>query len=143
MVRKLLPVSLFALGLMALNLGSAATADDKKDDLPDISTIMKKAHAKSSGYLARIGASAKAGKWEDAQKYAKDLIHAADALGRNKPPIGTPESWAALTKKYATNAKALADATEKKDPEAAKAALGKLSMSCGECHGPHKPKKKK
>src|SRR5205085_2650054 len=90
MVRKLFRASLFAaLGLAVVTLSGrvAVSADDKKDkdDLPNISEIMKKAHAKTDGYLAKLGGAAKDGKWEDAQRYAKDLGLAADALAKNKP----------------------------------------------------------
>ena len=47
-----------ALGMVALlvSVGAAATAapKDKKDELPSISDIMKRAHTKTDGYLDKI-----------------------------------------------------------------------------------------
>jgi cytochrome c556 len=128
-------------GLVALTAGTGVTAAQKDDkDLPDISAIMKKAHAKTDGYLARIGGAAKDGKWDDAQKYAKDLVLAGEALGKNTPPKGAKASWEKLTSAYVTNAKAVADATEKKDAKATQTALGAITKSCGGCHSVHKGK---
>lgn len=137
-----------ALGVFALALayGSAASAGQKKDKdkkeekLPDISEIMKIAHAKTDGYLAKITGEAKGEKWEDAQKDAKNLVLAGENLGKNKPPKGDAKNWEKLTKKYVENAKAVADAADKKDAKGVTAAIGMIQKSCGECHGAHKPK---
>ena len=128
-----------ALGMLALVLayGGAAAEDKKKDDkLPDIEEIMKKGHAKSDGYIDKIKAASKAGKWEDAQKYAKDLAILGDALGKNKPPKGDAKSWETLSKKYAANTKAALKATEDKDAKAVTKALS--GINCKECHTKHK-----
>src|SRR5438270_9184881 len=46
-------------GLAVWSAGTGATAAQKGDkDLPDIGTIMKKAHAKTDGYLAKINGAA-------------------------------------------------------------------------------------
>jgi cytochrome c556 len=128
-------VSAFGLFAVALSVGPATSADEK---LPDISTIMKKAHAKTDGYLAKVTAAAKEGKWDTAQATAKDLSIAAVALSKNKPGKGDEKSWEALTKKYNENAKAIADAAEKKDVKGVQAGVGAIQKSCGECHKAHK-----
>ena len=147
MVQKLLRATMFAaLGLIAVlvSVGAAATAaqkdKDKKDDVPSISDLMKKAHAKTDGYLDKIKGAAKGDKWEDAQKLSKDLSLAADALAKNSPKKGEKESWEKLTKKYSDNAQAVVDATDKKDAKATDKALGGITGSCGECHKAHKGK---
>jgi cytochrome c556 len=148
MVRKLIRVSLgAALGILALlvTVGALATAaqkdKEKKYDLPSISDIMKKAHTKTDGYLDKIAGAAKGGKWDDAQKTAKDLGILADALVKNKPKMGDEKSWEKLTRQYIDNTKAVAEATDKKDTKGVNAALGSIRMSCGECHTTHRPKK--
>src|SRR5439155_26089728 len=117
-----------------LSYGAAASADDKKDkdDLPDIPTIMKRAHAKTDGYLALIKSSAAAGKWEDASKDAKSLVLAGDALGKNKPPKGDAKSWETLTKKYSENTMAVQKAVEAKDAKGVDSSVGPIQKSCGE-----------
>lgn len=143
MLRKLLKVTLAAsLGVMAvvLSYGGATGADEKKKDekLPDISEIMKKGHAKTDGYIAKIRESAKDEKWEDANKYAKSLALLGEALGKNKPPKGEADSWEKLSKKYAENTKLVLKGTEDKDAKAVNKGLG--GINCGECHKLHKPK---
>lgn len=142
MLRKCIRASLFAaFGMMAVLLAygsvGATPADEKKDEkLPDISEIMKKGHDKTEGYIAKVRESAKDGKWEDAQKYAKTLAFFGESLGKNKAPKGDEKSWKALTEKYATNTKAAFKATEDKDAKAVNKALG--GINCGECHKLHK-----
>ena len=137
----------FGMVAVVVSFGAAATAaqkdKDKKEELPSISDIMKKAHTKTDGYLDKIAAAAKDGKWDEAQKTAKDLGLLADALGKNKPKMGDEKSWEKLCKKYADNTKAIADAADKKDAKEVNAALGTTRMSCGECHTAHRPMKKK
>lgn len=141
-MQKLIRASLFAaLGTMAVlfaygSVGAAPAADDK---LPDISEIMKKGHAKTNGYVDKIKGAAKSGKWEDAQKYAKDLSILGEALGQNKALKGDEKSWKAQTAKYADNTKKLLKATEDKDAKAVNASVGALGNSCGGCHKAHRP----
>jgi cytochrome c556 len=147
MVRKFIRAGLFAaLGMFAVALayGSAATAgqkdkDKKQEKLPDISEIMKIAHAKTDGYLDKITAEAKGAKWEDAQKDAKNLALAGENLGKNKAPKGDEKNWEKLTKKYAESAKMVVEGADKKDAKAVTAAIGAIRKSCGECHKVHKP----
>jgi hypothetical protein len=139
MLRKFLKMTLAAsLGLMAVVLAGAISADDKKDDkLPDIPEIMKKGHEKTDGYIAKINGAAKNGDWAEANKYAKSLAILGEALGKNKPPKGTPESWEKLTKKYAENTKLVLKGTEDKDTKSVNKGLG--GINCRECHSQHKP----
>ena len=139
MLRKMLKVTLAGfLGLMTVTLTySANAADDKKDDkLPDIAEIMKKGHAKSDGYIAKIKGAVKAKKWDDAQMYAKDFAILGEALGKNKPPKGADASWKKLTDKYAANTKLVLKGTEDKNAAAVNKGLG--GINCAECHKAHK-----
>ena len=144
MVSKCIRASLFAaLGVfaVALSYGSAATPghQDKQDEkVPDISEIMLKGHKGTDAYINRIKTAAKAGKWEDAEKYAKTLAFFGDNLGKNKPPKGSAESWAKLTKKYQENTKAVYKATEDKNAKEVNKSLGAITSSCGQCHKAHK-----
>ena len=141
MVRKFTKMTLAAslLGLAALLSASGgngvAAADDK---LPDISEIMKKGHAKTDGYIAKIRTAAKEGKWDEAQKYAKDFAILGDALGKNKPPKGTEASWKALSKKYEENTKLVLKGAEDKDAKTVNKGLA--GINCMECHSKHKGK---
>ncbi len=140
-MQKLIRASLFAaLGTMAVlfaygSVGAAPAADDK---LPDIAEIMKKGHAKTDGYLTKIKGAVKDGKWEDAQKYAKDLNILGEALGKNKPPKGDEKSWKTMSAKYAENTGKVLKGAEAKDAKATNAGLGAIGGSCGGCHKAHK-----
>jgi hypothetical protein len=136
MLRKFLKMTLAgAMGLLAVvvSVGGAISADDK---LPDIPEIMKKGHAKTDGYIAKIRGAAKNGDWDDANKYAKSLAMLGEALSKNKPPKGEAESWEKLTKKYVGNTKLVLKGTEDKDVKAVNKGLG--GINCGECHKQHK-----
>lgn len=132
---------LAAFGVAAVAVaGGGLTADDKKDEkLPDISEIMKKAHGKTDGYLGKISKAAKGGKWEDAQKSAKDLVLIAGALAKNEPPKGEAKSWEKLTKQYIDTSKKIEAAAKKEDAKGVGDGLGMIGKSCGECHKAHKP----
>ncbi|MDB5307647.1 MAG: hypothetical protein JWO38_1849 [Gemmataceae bacterium] len=144
MVRKLTRFSLVAaLGaaVATQSVGPGLSADDKKsDEVPAIKEIMSTGHKGDDALYAKITKSYKDGKWEDAQKAAKTLADNGAALGKNTPKRGEVKSWEALAKKYADNTKAVADATEKKDANATKTALGAIGASCKACHTAHKGK---
>jgi cytochrome c556 len=142
MLRKFLKVTTAAaLGLMAVVLayGGAVGAEGKDDKLPDIAEIMKKGHAKTDGYVAKIKTASKDGNWEDANKYAKSLVILGEALAKNKAPKGEADSWDKLTKKYVDNTKLVLKGTEDKDTKEVGKGLGGIGQSCGECHKAHKP----
>ncbi|MBX9582665.1 MAG: hypothetical protein K2X87_20350 [Gemmataceae bacterium] len=125
--------------------GGGLIADDKKDDkkdekLPDIAEIMKKAHEKTDGYLAKLKAAAKNGKWDDAKKTAKDQVLIAEALAKNEPPKGDKKSWEKLTKQYTENSKKIEAAAKKEDAKGVTDVIAVIvPRSCGECHKAHKP----
>jgi len=134
MLRKLIRVSLAAaLGMIATMF---ATAQDKKDDRPDVKEIMRKGHARGEGYIDLIRAATKAEKWDDAQKYAKLLASGGEVLGKNKVAKGDPESWKSLCEKYATATKTALKGTEDKDSKLVAKGLG--AIACGDCHKLHK-----
>jgi len=141
MVRKFIRASLFAaLGAVAIAVayGSAATAGQKDEKVPDISEIMIKGHKGTDAYLAKIKGTAKAGNWDDAEKYAKTLAFFGENLGKNKPPKGDAKSWEKLTQAYASSTKAVHKGTQDKDVKAVNKGLGAIGMSCGGCHKAHK-----
>lgn len=139
MVRKVIRAGAFAaLGMVAL-LGSYGVATSADDKLPDIAQIMKKGHAKTDGFITKIREAAKAEKWEDAQKFAKDFNTLGEALGKNKAPKGDEKSWKTLTDKYVASTKAVVEGADKKDAKAVNAGLGAIGGSCGGCHKAHKP----
>jgi cytochrome c556 len=86
---------------------------------------------------------AKTPNWEEVQKQTKDWVAMAETLGKQKPPKGTDESWKKQTDKYLGLVKDVDSAAEKKDLDGMKKGLGTIGMSCGGCHGQHKPAKGK
>lgn len=144
MVRKFIRASLFcALGVFAVSLASSApsaTAGQKDDKVPTIKEIMTQGHKGTDAFLAKIKAEAKGAKWDDAVTHAKALSVFGEALGKNKPPKGSEESWKTLSDKYAKDTQAVLTAAEKKDAKGTNAALGAIGASCGGCHKAHKGK---
>jgi cytochrome c556 len=85
---------------------------------------------------------AKEPKWDEIAGQTKEWLKVAEDLGKNKPPMGTNESWKTQTDKYLTNVKAVHGAVEKKDADGTSKALATIGESCGGCHRNHKPAKK-
>jgi cytochrome c556 len=132
-------VSLVVLAAAAWALNGSRAGEEKD---PSIKEIMTKAHKDSNSLLAMIrkGLQSDEADWPDIQKETKELVKLGTALGKNEPPRGSKESWEKLTRAYLANAKALESDAQKKDQEAAKKDLGKLTGSCRSCHGAHKPR---
>ena len=134
-------VAAFVVAVIGLAAGTAATAQDKKDDkAPTVKQIMAMGHKGADALMTKIGKAAKDGKWEVAQKAATGLAENGAKLGRNVTKKGDAKSWETLTAKYAEDTKAVADAAEKKDADATKTALATLGTSCKTCHDAHKGK---
>ena len=138
MNRMFLLTSVLALGVIVSS--NVVGADDKN---PSIKEVMDTVHGEDGkgGIKAKVTMAFKDKAWDDVQSGAKDWVKQADALSKGKPSRGGEASWKKLTTAYEKNAQALADAADKKDTAKTKAALTKLSTSCGSCHGAHKPKK--
>jgi hypothetical protein len=95
------------------------------------------------GLTQKIGAelSADPPPWDDLQSQTKELDQQAAALGPNKPPKGTQESWDKHVKDFAELSAALDAAVQAKDQAKAKdaqAKLGPQSAACMECHRDHR-----
>ncbi len=133
MIRKC-GAMLAGFGVLALCL--AVNAEEKTT--PTIKEVMKAVAAKETGLCGKCAAAAKAEKWEDAQKLAKQLSECAAALPANKCPKGDAESWAKLSKQYAEQGAAISKAAETKDPEKFTVALKAFTGSCKACHDAHK-----
>lgn len=145
MSRKLLHAVLFAVWsaapAAAVLLVAAVVGGDEppaEGKAPDVNALMVKCF-RPGGYRQTVLDAVKAEKWDDAAKLAKEWGELGATLGRAKAAKGEPKSWEALSKKFAENTKAVADAAEKKDAKAVSAALGALGLSCGNCHKLHKP----
>jgi cytochrome c553 len=135
-VKKLSRVVL-GLAVLALVLGPVVAAD------LSIKDVMKKAHAGMESLLAGVEKQVKGNSpdWESVQKSTKELSELGQALAKNDPPQGGKESWEKQCKIYSDQVAALDVAAGKKDLKSTADAAAKIRMSCGACHGPHKPKK--
>lgn len=123
-------------GFAAIALCLAADAADEKK-AASIKDVMKTIAGKE-GLCAKCGGAGKAEKWEDAQKFAKDLAACAANLPKNKCPKGDAASWEKLSKQYAEQAAAVSKAAEAKDAKEFGAALKTFTGSCKACHDAHK-----
>ncbi len=63
---------------------------------------------------------------------------ALDKLGKEKPEKGAQKDWAKLCKEFADLSKDLDAAAKKKDANAVKGVLEKLTASCETCHENHR-----
>jgi hypothetical protein len=117
-----------------------AGAQDNK--APTIKQVMKKLNSGPNSMTATIGKELQDDPpiWDDIKKETQEYVKMADALGKNDPPKGEKDSWSKLSKDYAENAKALDEATQKKDKKAALAAHKKITTSCMACHTEHRKK---
>ena len=115
-----------------------AGAQDNK--APTIKQVMKKLNSGPNSMTATIGKELQDDPpiWDDIKKETQEYVKMADALGKNDPPKGEKDSWSKLSKDYAENAKALDEATQKKDKKAALAAHTKITNACKTCHMEHR-----
>ena len=131
----------FGVGALALILGIAqnAKATLPADEVPAVDEIMKKVCSKK-GAAGKCKTAIEGEKWDDAQKQAKIMADLGGKLGKNDPPKGDKDDWEKLTKKFAKEAKAVADAAEKKDKDAATTAIKAFQnkKNCDGCHSMHK-----
>lgn len=111
-----------------------------QNDTPTIKDIMVKAHKGNTSLVSTIGRQLQMPKpdWDAISDEAKSLAELGVALGKNKPPKGTQESWDLLTKKYNDTTQMLVTATADKDKNKSLMAQRVLAQSCMGCHSRHK-----
>ncbi len=114
--------------------------DEKKDEVPSIKDCM--AFQKKDGLPSQIEKSAKADKWEDAQKAAAELNKLGEALGKNTPTKNADkkEDWEKITKAFAERTGAVEKAAKAKKADEVSDAVKTLldKKTCGACHGTFK-----
>lgn len=127
-----------AAGVAILGLAGLATADEPS---PTIKQAMGKLHKGQTGALNVLKKALGTDKpdWKGVQKTTKLVAELSESITGLEPPQGDKAGYEKLSKAYATNAKALQDASDKEDLAGSKAALGKLNMSCMPCHKAYKP----
>lgn len=108
------------------------------------STIAKVMQALHKGPQAVLGQlKAKLGNespdWSAVEPLAKKYQEEVSKLPGQEPPKGEAASYEQKVKAYLATAKTLTEASTKKDLNAAKEAMGKIGMSCKDCHAAHKP----
>lgn len=114
-----------------------AVGQDKDIDVHEIMHTVG-GTKKEKGICFKCATAGKAMKWDEAQKYAKELAACGVAIGKNKCPKGDPKSWEKLTKRFGENTQAIAKAADAKDAKAFNAAIGTFTKSCKECHSVHR-----
>jgi hypothetical protein len=110
------------LGLVTLGASNAA---DEKPEFKSIKEVMKFAHDKDNGALAK----AKAGTIKEDDK--KKLVAGYVALGTFKPEKGEADSWKKFTDDIGKAAKDYGDG---KDPKAEKLTKALQCMACHKAH---------
>jgi cytochrome c556 len=129
------------LSVMCLLVIAGVVSRGASDDPPaSIDKIMETLHKgkKSASFALKKALNTSSPDWATIQKEAKTYNKFAADLPKNDPPKGDSASFKKLAKAFATNAKAVFDAAEKEDLNAAKTALNKNGTSCKTCHDAHK-----
>jgi cytochrome c556 len=124
--------------LLAAAIGSGSAGAQNENE--SIKAIMGKLHKGADSPLGTLKAQLKtaAPDWAKIQDEAKDFVMLGASLSRFDPPRGDAPSYKKLATAYYNHAKDLDTAAQKQDLPATKAAFGKLSASCKECHTAHK-----
>ncbi len=138
MKRLAMGVALF--GLLAGGAWMTRPASGQGDKAPTVKEIMGRLNKQGGLYFA-LGKSLKADApaWAEIKSQTKEIAQLGACLGKNAPPKGEKDSWETLTKAYADNAQALAQAAERMDKDAAQAAYNKLGgTACAACHKAHR-----
>src|SRR5262249_49708314 len=79
---------------VALSFGHPVTAAQKKEEKKmTIKEIMAAAHKGADAQKALVTTAVKDGKWEDAQKSAKELADNGALLPKGMPKRGEASSW--------------------------------------------------
>ncbi len=123
------------LGLLALTVPVSAQGDKLT-----VKEVMRKVNKESGSLFPTIrkGLNADNPDWADLQKQAKELVTLVESLAKKEPPHGEKASWAKFTKDYAADAKALADAGQKKSKDEMISAHTKITKVCKACHDAHR-----
>jgi cytochrome c556 len=138
-------VAALGVAMVIFSSGTTPVAARNAQD-PDIKEVMKKVN--SAGLCKAINEGVGNNKkvkvdtpnWDDLSKKVKDLVPLAKALGANKPPMGSEESWKKYTTAYAKAAEDLEAAVKDKNIDKAKAAAAVIG-NCSGCHAAHRSKK--
>jgi hypothetical protein len=130
-------VALAVIGLAVLSSGPAGAQDGKT---PTIKDVMDELHKGAKSPLAQLKTQLKAESpnWAEIQKTTKEFVKFGAALPKNEPPKGDPEAFRTLATSYYNTAKAIDEAAQKEDKQAAQAAFSKLTGLCKTCHAAHK-----
>ncbi|HSQ56143.1 MAG TPA: hypothetical protein VLM40_10420 [Gemmata sp.] len=135
MVRKLLRAGIVAaLGMLAVMASYGVATSANREDV-DVGEIMSKSFGKT-GFKGQVAKAVKGGKWEDAEKIAKEWNDLGVTLVKAKPPRGDAKSWEQHAKKFGATTKMILDGTTNKDAKATTKAIG--SFNCMGCHKAHK-----
>jgi cytochrome c556 len=129
--------ALLVIGLASLLAGRAGAGDEKT---PTIKDVMDALHKGANSPLAQLKAELKSQSpdWAKIQKTTKEFVTHGAALPKNEPPRGDPADFKKLATTYYNTAKAIDEAAQKEDKQAAQAAFSKLTGLCKTCHAAHK-----
>lgn len=122
-------------------LGLVASLSAALDDVPSIGEIMIKAHKARTGLRSKIAREVRKSKpdWDAIQKNTKEFVKLASVLVKNKPPVGSEDSWKKLCASYCKQVKALDEAAASKDRRKVRQMVQRLGRSCQACHDAHQP----
>jgi cytochrome c556 len=126
------------LGVGGVAFVGAAPADG---EAPSIKSVMQKLNgksAKSESAKLKTALAKPSPDWKAIQGSTKEFASATESLTKAEPKKGSADSWKKFSEAYASQAKELDEAAEKKDLAATKSGFDKISKSCMGCHTAHR-----
>ena len=126
---------LLAIGLLCV-IGSVEVQRGQADSETELRPAQKAMRARA-GWVKAITANLDTMKYAEVKRDAMDIASQASTMGEESPNPLAKE----LSMKLSTQAKAIADAADKKDGATAKIRLVEVNATCGECHARIRDKK--
>jgi hypothetical protein len=137
MKRILSGARLLVVGLPALLAVTAVAEGERK---PSIRAVMHKEYTVSRApfLVIKKELDSETPDWEKVRESARTFVTLAAALERNDPGDGDKESWKKLTELHLGDAKAMEDAAEARDKDAALVVHRRMAAACKACHAAHR-----
>jgi cytochrome c556 len=127
--------------LCALSLCVSLAAANRPEDPATIKEVMKALHKGADAPVSQLKNALKSDSpdWKVVQEAAKVYAKHSPDLVKNDPPKGEKADFEKLAKAFNEQSEKLNKAAKDQNLADARAAFGKLSTSCMDCHKAHKP----
>jgi cytochrome c556 len=137
MKRVMAGARLLVVGLPALLAVTAGAEGERK---LSIRAVMHKEYTVSRApfLVIKKELDSEATDWEKVREAAGTFVTLAAALEKNDPGDGDKASWKKFTELHTGDVRAMGDAAEARDKDAARAVHRRLAAACNACHDAHR-----